>query len=134
MDGGVVGEVSGKMRRAFAVETGSKMVVVDAACAAESQVWRAAEDQFASATKTFGLVAELAKSLVDRSEVRLSGMVSRMDMSAMASVRSLFALLTATYCAVRAGLGSVSMPDVDMPSSSSWLTAARPLRSVPTAL
>lgn len=97
-------------------------------------MWRAEDDQFASATKTFGFVEGLAKTLVDRDEVRVCGMVSSIDMSAIASARSLFALLMATYCAVLAGAGNISMPDVDMPSSPSWLTAARPLRSFPTAL
>ena len=124
----------GKMRRALAVETGSKMVGVDAEWAAESQVWSAGEDQFASATRTLGFVVGFVKRVVERAVVRLSGMVSRIDMSAMASARSLCVLLMATYCAVRAGAGRVSMPAVDMPSSCSWLTAARPLRSLPTAL
>ena len=124
----------GKMRIAFAVETGSKIVVVEGWRAAWSQVRRAGEDQFASATKMLGRCGELWKSDVARSLMVGCGMASSMDMSAMARERSLFALLTATYCAVLAGLGRVLIPAVDMPSSSNWLRAARPLKSSPTAL
>ena len=60
---------SGKIRSAFAVDTGSKIVVVDAACAVDIQVLRAGDDQFASATKTFGVVEGLPKSDADREDV-----------------------------------------------------------------
>jgi len=127
-------EEEGKIRRAFAVETGSKIVVVWAWCAAWSQICRADEDQFASATKTLGRGDVLLKSVVARCLVVVSGIVSRIDMSAIARARSLLVLLMATYCAVREEPGSVSIPDTDMPSSWSWAIAARPLRSSPTAL
>jgi hypothetical protein len=106
----------GKMRRAFAVETGSNIVVVDGWRAADRRVWRADEDQFASVMKVFGWDAEMVDA---RCWIVVSGIVSRMDMSAMARERSLLALLMAIYWAVLEGEGSVLIPVVDMPSSSS---------------
>lgn len=130
----VVLEVEGNIRSAFAVETGSKIVVVSGCRAAWSQVCRAGDDQFASVTKALGRAEVGEKMLFARFWMVSMGMVSRIDMSAMARARSLLVLLMATYWAVRDGAGRVLMPDVDMPSSCSWLIAARPLRSSPTAL
>jgi hypothetical protein len=116
--GWTVGAVvfGGKIRRAFAVDTGSKMVVVEGWRAADRRVWRAGEDQFASAIKVFGRAVEMVDA---RCWIVESGIVSRMDMSAMARERSLLALLMAMYWAVREGEESVLIPVIDMPSSSS---------------
>ena len=95
---------------------------------------RAEEDQFASATKALGRAEALLKILVASCWIVSLGIISRIDISAMASARSLFVLLMATYCAVLDGAGSVSIPETDMPSCCSWLIAARPLKSSPTAL
>jgi len=125
----VVLGVEGNIRSAFAVETGSKIVVVSGWRAAWSQVCRAGDDQFASVTKALGRGEVREKMLVASSWIVSMEMVSRMDMSAMARARSLFVLFMATYWA-----GRVLMPVVGMPSDCSWLRAARPLRSSPTAL
>jgi len=109
---------SGKSRAAFSIETGSKATLACAAAPSLIQRLRVCEFQFASTMSQFGALDSRSRDQVVEKSIEGE---ERILISAIARRRSLDAVLTETYCAVRCSWTpgveflTVSMPLVSMP-------------------